>query len=130
MDVIGVAIHVIHPDLRLNVSKGRFGGLFRYYSALATHLSLTRLSGLYGGARLQPPPGLDMFGKGLPAMLKEYGLNYDKRRTKQGMQTNLTLKEGSNGDWLPKCDEPVTGKPNLTGNSRSFFACKPLIVKS
>ncbi|MFE4112483.1 hypothetical protein [Kosakonia sp. YIM B13611] len=41
-------------------------------------------------------------------MLKEYGLNYDKRRTNQGMQTNLTLKEESNGDWLPKCDEPAT----------------------
>ena len=51
---------------------------------------------------------LTMFGKGLPTMLKEYGLNYDKRRTNQGMQTNLTLKEESNGDWLPKCDEPAT----------------------
>lgn len=50
---------------------------------------------------------LTMFGKGLPAMLKEYGLNYDKRRTNQGMQTNLTLKEESNGDWLPKCDETL-----------------------
>lgn len=51
---------------------------------------------------------LTMFGKGLSAMLKEYGLNYDKRRTNQGMQTNLTLREESNGDWLPKCDEPAT----------------------
>lgn len=50
---------------------------------------------------------LTMFGKGLPNMLKEYGLNYDKRRTSQGMQTNLTLKEESNGDWLPKCDAPA-----------------------
>ncbi|EOI3552646.1 primase-helicase zinc-binding domain-containing protein [Cronobacter turicensis] len=50
---------------------------------------------------------LTMFGKGLPTMLKEYGLNYDKRRTNQGMQTNLTLKEESNSDWLPKCDEPT-----------------------
>lgn len=50
---------------------------------------------------------LTMFGKGLSAMLKEYGLNYDKRRTNQGMQTNLTLKEESNADWLPKCDEPA-----------------------
>ena len=32
----------------------------------------------------------------------------DKRRTSQGMQTNLTLKEESNGDWLPKCDEPAS----------------------
>lgn len=50
---------------------------------------------------------LTMSGKGLSAMLKEYGLNYDKRRTNQGMQTNLTLKEESNGDWLPKCNEPA-----------------------
>lgn len=50
---------------------------------------------------------LTMFGKGLPVMLKEYGLNYEKRRTNQGMQTNLTLKEESNADWLPKCDEPT-----------------------
>ncbi|HCI4897664.1 TPA: hypothetical protein NPC75_004769, partial [Escherichia coli] len=44
---------------------------------------------------------------GLPVMLKEYGLHYEKRRTNQGMQTNLTLKEESNADWLPKCDEPT-----------------------
>lgn len=50
---------------------------------------------------------LTMFGKGLSAMLKECGLNYDKRRTNQGMQTNLTLREESNADWLPKCDEPA-----------------------
>ncbi len=50
---------------------------------------------------------LTMFGKGLSAMLKEYGLNYDKRRTNQGMQTNLKLREESNADWLPKCDEPA-----------------------
>ncbi|WP_275262333.1 primase-helicase zinc-binding domain-containing protein [Citrobacter braakii] len=49
---------------------------------------------------------LKMFGLGLPVMLKEYGLNYEKRHTKQGTQTNLTLKEESNGEWLPKCDEP------------------------
>ncbi|HEM8698978.1 TPA: toprim domain-containing protein [Enterobacter hormaechei] len=50
---------------------------------------------------------LKMFGLGLPMMLKEYGLNYEKRHTKQGMQTNLSLKEESYGDWLPKCDEPA-----------------------
>lgn len=50
---------------------------------------------------------LTMSGKGLSAMLKEYGLNYDKRRTNQGMQTNLTLKEENNGDWLPECDDPA-----------------------
>ena len=56
---------------------------------------------------------LTMFGKGLPAMLKEYGLEYDKRRTSQGMQTNLALKEESNADWLPRCDEPGTREPVL-----------------
>ncbi|HGY4932293.1 TPA: primase-helicase zinc-binding domain-containing protein, partial [Citrobacter braakii] len=39
---------------------------------------------------------LTMFGKGLSSMLKEYGLNYGKRRTNQGMQTNLALREESN----------------------------------
>lgn len=50
---------------------------------------------------------LTMFGKGLPTMLKEYGLNYEKRRTNQGIQTNLALREESNADWLPKCNEPT-----------------------
>lgn len=50
---------------------------------------------------------LKMFGLGLPMMLKEYGLNYEKRHTKQGIQTNLSLKEESYGDWLPKCDDPT-----------------------
>ncbi|EGP6255090.1 primase-helicase zinc-binding domain-containing protein [Escherichia coli] len=50
---------------------------------------------------------LKMFGLGLPMMLKEYGLNYEKRHTKQGIQTNLSLKEESYGDWLPKCDAPT-----------------------
>ncbi|EDU0751891.1 DNA primase [Salmonella enterica] len=50
---------------------------------------------------------LKMFGLGLPMMLKEYGLNYEKRHTKQGIQTNLSLKEESYGDWLPKCEEPA-----------------------
>ena len=48
---------------------------------------------------------LTMFGKGLSSMLKEYGLNYGKRRTNQGIQTNLALREESNADWLPRCDE-------------------------
>ena len=51
---------------------------------------------------------LKMFGLGLPIMLKEYGLNYEKRHTRQGTQTNLTLKDESNGDWLPKCNEPAS----------------------
>ncbi len=49
--------------------------------------------------------GLTMFGKRLSAMLKEYGLSYEKRRKNQGIQTNLPLREESNADWLPKCNE-------------------------
>ncbi|MEB7623635.1 primase-like DNA-binding domain-containing protein [Enterobacter vonholyi] len=48
---------------------------------------------------------LKMFGLGLPMMLKDYGLNYCKRRTNQGMQTNLALRDESNADWLPKSNE-------------------------
>lgn len=51
---------------------------------------------------------LTMFGKGLPLILKEYGLQYEKRRTNQGMQTNLALREESNADWLPKCSEQIS----------------------
>ena len=47
-----------------------------------------------------------MFGLGLPVMLKEYGLNYEKHHTKQGLQTSLPLKEEVSGAWLPKCDAP------------------------
>lgn len=32
---------------------------------------------------------LKMFGQGLPMMLKEYGLNHEKRNIKQEIQTNL-----------------------------------------
>ncbi len=35
---------------------------------------------------------LKMFGLGLPMMLKEYGLNYEKRHTKQG-DTNQSVAE-------------------------------------
>ena len=38
-------------------------------------------------------------------MMKENSLNYDIHRTNHGMQTNLALREESNADWLPKCDE-------------------------
>ncbi|WP_284882473.1 primase-helicase zinc-binding domain-containing protein [Citrobacter freundii] len=50
---------------------------------------------------------LKMFGLGLPMMLKEYGVNYEKRHTRQGTQTNITLADGSNSDWLPKCDDTL-----------------------
>lgn len=45
------------------------------------------------------------FSQALESILREYGLNYLKRRTKSGIQTNLDLTDESNTDWLPKCDE-------------------------
>ena len=53
---------------------------------------------------------LKMFGLGLPGMMKEFGLTYIKKHTRNGTQTNLKLSEDSNADWLPKCGEPVTEK--------------------
>ncbi|VEB91358.1 Poxvirus D5 protein-like [Citrobacter koseri] len=50
---------------------------------------------------------LKMFGLGVPMMLKEYGLNYAKRHTRQETQTNIILNEESNSDWLPKCDDTI-----------------------
>jgi len=53
------------------------------------------------------PLSMKMFGLSLDGILREYGLNYLKRRTKLGIQTNLDLTEESNTDWLPKCDAPA-----------------------
>ncbi|EPN0282047.1 primase-helicase zinc-binding domain-containing protein [Enterobacter hormaechei] len=50
---------------------------------------------------------LKMFGLGLPLMLKEYGVNYEKRHTRQGTQTNIKLTDVSNSDWLPKCNDTL-----------------------
>lgn len=50
---------------------------------------------------------LKMFGLGLPLMLKEYGVSYEKRHTRQGTQTNIKLTDESNSDWLPKCDDTL-----------------------
>jgi hypothetical protein len=56
-------------------------------------------------------------------MLKEYGLNYEKRRTNQGMQTNLALggKQRRLAAEVRRTHREIT---YLTGNSRSFFTCK------
>ncbi len=51
------------------------------------------------------PLSMKSFSQALESILREYGLNYLKRRTKSGIQTNLDLTDDSNADWLPKCDE-------------------------
>jgi putative DNA primase/helicase len=53
------------------------------------------------------PLSMKMFGLSLDGILREYGLNYLKRRTKLGIQTNLDLSDESSADWLPKCDQPT-----------------------
>ena len=54
------------------------------------------------------PLSMKSFSRALESILREYGLNYLKRRTKTGIQTNLDLTDESSTDWLPKCDDPAT----------------------
>lgn len=51
----------------------------------------------------QRPMSLTAFGRAVPQTLREYEIEFLKRKTNQGMQTNLTLNEDSEADWLPKC---------------------------
>ncbi|MBD9661771.1 phage/plasmid primase, P4 family [Pantoea sp. PNT03] len=53
------------------------------------------------------PLSMKMFGLSLESIMREYGHQYLKRRTKSGIQTNLDLTEESSSDWLPKCDDPT-----------------------
>ncbi len=46
---------------------------------------------------------LTAFGQAVPQTLKEYERVLLKRRTNNGIQTNLTLHEDSEADWLPAC---------------------------
>jgi len=49
----------------------------------------------------QHPLSLTAFGQAVPQTLKEYERVLLKRRTNNGIQTNLTLHEDSEADWLP-----------------------------
>ena len=51
----------------------------------------------------QHPLSLTAFGQAVPQTLKEYERILIKRRTNNGIQTNLTLHEDSEADWLPTC---------------------------
>jgi Predicted ATPase len=50
----------------------------------------------------QRPMSLTAFGRAVPQTLREYEIEFLKRKTNQGMQTNLTLNGDSEADWLPK----------------------------
>ncbi|PQY13793.1 primase-helicase zinc-binding domain-containing protein [Cronobacter sakazakii] len=49
----------------------------------------------------QHPLSLTAFGQAVPQTLKEYERILLKRRTNNGVQTNLMLHEDSEADWLP-----------------------------
>lgn len=51
----------------------------------------------------QHPLSLTAFGQAVPQTLKEYERVLLKRRTNNGIQTNLMLHEDSEADWLPAC---------------------------
>ncbi len=50
------------------------------------------------------PMNLTAFGRAVPQALKEYEIMLLKRKTNQGVQTNLMLNEDCESDWLPKCE--------------------------
>jgi len=52
----------------------------------------------------QRPMSLTAFGRAVPQTLREYEIEFMKRKTNQGTQTNLTLNDDSEADWLPKCE--------------------------
>ena len=47
---------------------------------------------------------LTAFGRAVPQTLKEYEIEFFKKKTNQGVQTNLILSEDCEADWLPKCE--------------------------
>lgn len=53
----------------------------------------------------QHPLSLTAFGQAVPQTLKEYEPTLLKRRTNNGIQTNLMLHEDSEADWLPTCSD-------------------------
>ncbi|CAM3985749.1 primase-helicase zinc-binding domain-containing protein [Rahnella victoriana] len=52
----------------------------------------------------QHPITLSHFGKFIPQTMKEYEIEFLKRKTNQGVQTNLILNADCEADWLPKSD--------------------------
>lgn len=60
------------------------------------YLSYMRANGL------NKPVSLMRFGTDMPGAMAEYGKEYQKRKTKQGIRSNVTLNEDSE-DWMPSC---------------------------
>lgn len=51
---------------------------------------------------LSKPVSLMRFGTDMPGAMAEYGKEYQKRKTKMGIRSNVSLNEDSE-DWLPSC---------------------------
>lgn len=51
---------------------------------------------------LNKPVSLMRFGTDMPGAMAEYGKKYDKRKTKHGIRSNVTLHDDSD-DWMPSC---------------------------
>ncbi|WP_420065048.1 DNA primase family protein [Pectobacterium colocasium] len=54
---------------------------------------------------LTKPVSLMRFGIDMPGAMAEYGKDYQKRKTKLGIRSNVTLNEDSD-EWMPQCDAP------------------------
>jgi len=52
----------------------------------------------------QKPMSLTAFGLALSGILREYGCELIKHKSKNGIQTNLELSDDSEADWLPQCN--------------------------
>lgn len=52
---------------------------------------------------LNKPVSLMRFGTDMPGAMAEYGKKYDKRKTKHGIRSNVTLHDDSE-DWMPSCN--------------------------
>nr|WP_257393882.1 toprim domain-containing protein [Enterobacter hormaechei] len=53
---------------------------------------------------LSKPVSLMRFGTDMPGAMAEYGKEYQKRKTKLGIRSNVTLHDDSE-DWMPMCND-------------------------
>lgn len=58
---------------------------------------------------LTKPVSLMRFGIDMPGAMAEYGKDYQKRKTKLGIRSNVTLNEDSD-EWMPQCDAPQSAQ--------------------
>ena len=58
---------------------------------------------------LSKPVSLMRFGTDMPGAMAEYGKPYEKKKTKQGMRSNLMLTPEAE-EWMPRCFETTQEK--------------------